>query len=309
MSLIYVTPVAVRPYMEDERPEGEGMSRRSVIWASAVGLLLAGCAPSAPALSGSIGAIRTGAAQAKTESAGAFAAINTAGRDSAIEGLLDDNAAPSDDALAPVITRDTAARWNAAFDQIDAYLAALQDLADTRRSDEAYARLAGIGSTLQNGALHARLPRDSAEAFTVFGAAVQAGAERKAQSIMRETDPLFQKLVRGMGDLVSGSGRGTLSGIVETQWRERLDGIAADEYGTVKLGTRDQRRAAIENYGKALDARDAQLHALASLRDSLFALAEAHSAAAKSHDGATLYWIEQLDQRLAKARASVQEAR
>lgn len=285
------------------------MNARSVTLASVVSLLLAGCAPSAPALSGNIGAIRTGAAQAKTESAGAFAAINTAGRDSAIEGLLDENAPPSDEALAPLITRDTAARWNAAFDQIDAYLAALQDLTDTRRSDEAYARLAGIGSALQSGALHARLPANSASAFTVFGAAVQAGAERKAQSIMRETDPAFQTLVRGMGDLVSGPGRGTLSGIVETQWRERLDGIAADEYGPVRQGTRDQRRAVILDYGKALDARDAQLYALASLRDSLFALAEAHSAAAKSRDGAALYWVDQLDQRLAKARASAQEAR
>jgi hypothetical protein len=275
----------------------------------AVSLPLAGCAPSAPALSGNIGAIRSGAAQTRTESAGAFAAINTTGRDSAIEGLLDDNAAPSDDALAPLITRDTAARWNAAFDQIDAYLAGLQDLTDTHRSDEAYARLAGIGSALQSGVLHARLPRDSSSAFTAFGAAIQAGAERKAQSIMRETDPAFQLLVRGMGDLVAGPGRGTLSGIVESQWRERLDGIAADEYGNVKQGTRDQRRAVIIDYGKALDARDAQLYALASLRDSLFALAEAHGAAAKSRDGATLYWIEQIDQRLAKARASVQEAR
>ncbi|WP_447725015.1 hypothetical protein [Sphingomonas koreensis] len=285
------------------------MSTRFTMLVSTVGLLLAGCAPSAPALSGSIGAIRTGAAQTKTESTGAFAAINMTGRDSAIEGLLDDNAAPSDDALAPLITRDTVARWNVAFDQIDAYLAGLQDLTDTRRSDEAYADLAGIGSALQSSVLHAKLPRDSASAFAAFGAAVQAGAERKAQLIMRETDPAFQTLVRGMGDLVSGPGKGTLSGIVESQWRERLDGIAADAYGTVKQGSRDERQAVIQDYGKALDARDAQLYALASLRDSLFALAEAHSAAAKSRDGATLYWIEQIDQRLANARASVKEAR
>ena len=264
------------------------MSMRAAITASAIGLLVSGCVPSAPVLSGNIGAIRTGAAQTRTESSGAFAAINSTGRDSAIEGLLDDNAA---------------------FDQIDAYLTGLQDLSDTRRSDEAYTRLAGIGSALQSGALHVRLPRDSASAFTAFGAAVQAGAERRTQSIMREVDPAFQTLLRGMGDLVAGPGKGTLSGIVETQWRERLDGIAADEYGPVKQGTRDQRRAVIVDYGKALDARDAQLYALASLRDSLFALAEAHSAAAKSHDGATLYWIEQIDQRLGKARASIGEAR
>ncbi len=285
------------------------MGARSAILTSAIGALLAGCVPSAPVLSGNIGAIRTGAAQTRTESASAFTAINSTGRDSAIEGLLDENAAPSDDALAPLITRDTAARWTAAFDQIDAYLSALEDLSDTRRADEAYTRLAGVGSALQSGALHVRLPRESASAFTAFGAAVQAGAERKTQSIMRDVDPAFQRLVRGMGDLVAGPGKGTLSGIVETQWRERLDGIAADEYGTVKQGTRDQRRAVIQDYSKALDARDAQLYALASLRDSLFALAEAHSAAAKSKDGATLYWIEQIDQRLTKARASVAEAR
>lgn len=285
------------------------MGARSAILTSAIGALLAGCVPSAPVLSGNIGAIRTGAAQTRTESASAFTAINSTGRDSAIEGLLDENAAPSDDALAPLITRDTAARWTAAFDQIDAYLSALEDLSDTRRADEAYTRLAGVGSALQSGALHVRLPRESASAFTAFGAAVQAGTERKTQSIMRDVDPAFQRLVRGMGDLVAGPGKGTLSGIVETQWRERLDGIAADEYGTVKQGTRDQRRAVIQDYSKALDARDAQLYALASLRDSLFALAEAHSAAAKSKDGATLYWIEQIDQRLTKARASVAEAR
>lgn len=285
------------------------MNARSVILVSTITVLLAGCVPSGPVLSGNIGVIRTGAAQARTESATAFTTINATGRDSAIEALLDENAAPSDEALAPLVTRDTAARWNAAFDQIDAYLAGLQDLTDTRRSDEAYARLAGIGSALQSSTLHVRLPRDSDSAFTAFGAAVQAGAERRTQSIMREVDPAFQRLVRGMGDLVAGPGKATLSGIVETQWRERLDGIAADEYGPLKQGTRDQRRAVIQDYSKALDARDAQLYALASLRDGLFALAEAHSAAAKSHDSATLYWIEQLDQRLAKARTSVKEAR
>lgn len=285
------------------------MRKHPALLTTIAALGVAACASTSPAFDGSIGVIRTGAAQAKTESAGAFVAINATGRESAIEILLDGNTAPSDDALAPLISRDTAARWNMAFDQLDAYLAGVQDLVDTRRSDDAFAKLEGIGSALRSDEFHAKLPQGSASAFALFGAAVQTGAERKAQSIMREADPAFQKLMRGMGDLVAGPGKGTLSAIVETQWRERLDGIAADDYGNVRQGTRDQRRGVILDYGKAFDARDAQLYALASLRDSLLALAEAHGAAAKNHGGATVYWIEQLDLRLKKARASAQEAR
>lgn len=265
-------------------------------------LLLAACSHG-PALSEGVGAMRTSVAGAKAGSAKAFTDINAARRDDAIEDILDANTPPSEAAFAPVIDRDTAAAWSEAFDRVDEYLGGLQQLVDPKASAETTKNLNAIGTALQSDTIGVNLPKGSAQLFAALGGAlVQASAEHKAQAIMLRTDPQFQSLMRRLGDLVAGKGEGTLAAMVRTQWQRRLDGIAADDYGKVRNGSRDERKAAVQAYATALDARDAQLETLGNLRASLLALGEAHGAAARGSDGAVFYWIAQLNQRLKEAR-------
>jgi hypothetical protein len=271
--------------------------------AIAAGVLLSGCATHGPVLSEGVGAMRTSVAGAKAGTTKAFADINAARRDDAIDDILDANMAPSEAAFEPVIDRDTAARWGEAFDRVDDYLGALQDLVDPKRSAETTTNLNAIGTALQSDTIGVKLPHGAAQVFAALGGAlVQAAAERKAQAVMLRTDPQFQSLMRRLGDLVAGKGEGTLAAMVKTQWQRRLDGIAADTYGDVRAAGRDERKAVVVEYAAALDARDAQLQTLDGLRSSLFALAEAHGAAARGSDGAVFYWIAQLNQRLKEAR-------
>lgn len=270
-------------------------------------LLLAGCAANGPVLGESVTTMRAGVAQAKTESGDAFADINASRRDFAIEDVLDANRAPDEKDFAPVIDQDTAGRWNEAFDRLDEYFAALLDLVDAKRSEQTGANLTAIGTALQSETIGAQLPRGSSETFAALGQLiVQASAENKALKVMQETDPAFQRLMRKMGDLVSSPDDGTLSALVRDQWQRRLNDIAADDYGAVKNGTRDQRAAVIRSYADALDQRNVKLAALASLRASLLALGEAHAAAAKGSDSAVLYWISQLNDRLKEARQNAE---
>lgn len=266
-------------------------------------LLLAACATNGPAMSEGVGAMRTGVAAARTGTAKAFTDINGARREDAIEDILDAGTPPSEAAFAPVIDRDTAARWGEAFDRVDEYLGALQQLVDPKASAETSANLSAIGTALQSDTIGVKLPAGSAQLFAALGGAiVQASAEHKAQAVMLRTDPQFQSLMRRMADLVSGDGQGTLAAMVRTQWQRRLDGIAADNFAAVRSGSRDERKVVVTDYATALDARDAQLQTLDALRASLLALAEAHSGAARGSDGAAFYWIAQLNQRLKDAR-------
>ncbi len=270
------------------------------------------CAANGPLLGQGVTTMRAGLAQAKTQSGQAFDDINASRRDFAIEDVLDANRAPQEKDFDPVIDKDTAGRWNGAFDRLDEYFAALIDLVDAKRSQETGTQLSAIGTALQQPTIGLKLPKGSSEVFAQLGRLiVQARAENKALGVMRRTDPAFQTLMRKMGDLVymdddgSGADAGTLSGLVRTQWQRRLRDIAADDYGDVASGPRDARAPVIQKYAAALDERNAKLATLADLRASLLALGEAHAAAAKGSDSAVLYWIGQLNDRLKEARQNV----
>lgn len=270
---------------------------------------LTACAANGPVLSAGVGAMRASVAQSKTASDAAFTDINASRRGFTIEDVLDANRAPKEEDFAPVIANDTIGRWDQAFDKIDEYLAALQDLVDTKRSAETRENLTAIGTALQSETIGVKLPKGAEAVFAALGSAlVQAVAENKALDIMRRTDPAFQRLTRKMGDLVYSPDEGTLSAMIIEQWTRRLRDIAADDYGAAAAkGSREGRIAAIQAYGKALDERNAKLAGLASLRDSLLALGEAHAAAAKGSDSALLYWIGQIDARLKEARKAAEQ--
>jgi hypothetical protein len=265
--------------------------------------LVAGCASNGPLLNTGLTAMRTSVAGAKSTSTETFTHINASRRDFTVEDVLDANRAPQEADFAPLIAPDSIKRWNTAFDKIDEYLAALQDLIDSKRSHATFDNLQSIGSGLTAPSIGVTLPKGAEGAFALFGTAVQGAAEAKALDTMHRVDPAFQQLMSKLGDLSSSSDEASLASIVRTQWKRQLDDIAADDYGKAATsGSVDGRAAAIRAYGQALDRRDAKLAALAALRQSLLELGQAHTAAAKGQNGAMLYWIQQIDVRLKEAR-------
>lgn len=267
-------------------------------------MLLAGCAANGPVLSQGVSAMRAGAAQAKSESGLAIADINASRRQFAIEEVLEANRPPKEDDFKPVIQESVIGKWNKAFDTFDEYFAALLELLSTERPQEAAANLKAIGEALQGEPIKAQLPTGSEQAIGEFGGfLIRAAQEKEALKAMRTADPAFGRVMHKMADLISGPAEKTLSSMVKTQWARRLEADAI-AYTELEGGTREQRAAIITSYAKGLDERDAKLAALANLRLSLIALGEAHAQAAAGSNEAALYWIAQLQERLAQARVS-----
>lgn len=269
-------------------------------------LAVAACATPGPVLTESVSAIRTGVAAAETETQKVFAEVNAGARDDTIERLVRANQGPSEAAFAAVISDDTAARWAAAFDAMDQYLAALQDLVGEGRSGVIAEDLGAIGSTLQSDSFGVKLPAGSAGLFASLGGAlVQASAERSAMDIMRRTDGAFVALTSGLADLVAQpvgqSQTGTLRGMIGRHWDNRLTGVE-NAYRQVAAGSAAERRAVLETYGETIDKREAEFLKMARLREALLAIGETHSAAAEGKSGAVLFWLDQINDRLKQAR-------
>lgn len=268
-------------------------------------LLTLGACANQQELSSGLGVMRTGVAHMRTSTDDAFTELNSSRRDFAIEDVLDANRAPTEADFASLIDPDTTLRWRKAYDAVDGYLAALQTLVDTKRSEQTRAGLEEVGTGVQ--ALGIGLPTGAQTAFSAFGGAVvQAAAERKAMTVIRRVDPSFRRLMITLGDLVAGPDEGTLRALTVTQWKRRLQDIAADDYTVAAAqGSRERREAVVRAYRTALDERDAKLGALADLRDALLALGEAHGAAARGGDGAVIFWIGQIEARLKDVRDAI----
>ncbi|MBO9711319.1 hypothetical protein [Sphingomonas sp.] len=273
-----------------------------------IGMMLAltACATQGAVLSTGVGAIRTSATAANAETETVFGEINAAHRDDVIALLLAQRARPSEAAFAPAIAPETAGRWAAAFDGVDNYLAALQDLVDPKRSTAVTDNLKGVGEALQSPTFGAKIPPEAVSLFASFGGAiVQAAAEGKALAIMRRTDPEFRALMTGLAGLVGEPGAtsrpGTLRAMVDDHWAGLLSGVETAFVG-VANGTEDERKPLLVSYGTLIDERQAYRERLARLRTALLAMAEAHSEAAKGSAGGTFYWIEQINGYFQKAR-------
>ncbi|NYT40378.1 hypothetical protein HZY97_06400 [Sphingomonas sp. R-74633] len=267
-------------------------------------LALSACATQGAVLTTGVGAIRASATAADAETEKVFGEINAAQRDDVITLLLAQKARPSEEAFAPVITPETAARWNAIFDGVDKYLGGIQDLVDTKRSAAITEDLQGVGEALQSPNFGVKIPNEAVGLFANLGGAlVQAAAEKKAQDVMRRTDPEFRALMGGLAELVGGpeSRPGTLRAMVDEHWAGLLIGVE-HSFGAVLTAPDAARSPLLVSYGKLLDERQAYRDRLERLRRALVAIGEAHSAAAKGSPGGTYYWIGQINGYVKQAR-------
>jgi hypothetical protein len=99
---------------------------------------------------------------------------------------------------------------------------------------------------------------------------------------MRKADPAVRAVLASMADAIGASDQTGVRGTVWSNWETRLAQGPVRDYSNAVRNNNDLagKRAAAEAYLDLLDRRDAQLAALASLRQSLLLLADAHAAAA-----------------------------
>lgn len=284
------------------------MSNRHVTWATLAGLSLAACATPGPVLTESVGTIRTGVALADEQAAASFKAANSLALEIAIErkvGLPETSLREND--FPAAVDLETIAKWEASFNLLDRYLAGLQKLVDPSRADATGTGLSELAEEMQDGAMDAKLPVGVGPVVAALGRAiVQIGAERKAQMVLRRTDPAFQQVTAAMADAIGADDNGDLRGTVRNYWTNKF-GESVVAYGRISPDAKDERRAVIADYLKLIDARNADLARLRTLRTSILALGEAHAAAARGDAGTALYWIGRVSDWVKATKESIEK--
>ena len=275
--------------------------------AAGLALLLAACGTPGAITHENVGSLRSGIAAAGQQSQLAFDAANKLARDQSIAAVVADPDFQLNEADFPLPAPPEATqKWAQAFGLLDSYAAALQSLVDPVRAGETGDRLQQLGTTLNGPSLNAGIPASVAGAFSALGSAImQARAEKKATDVMRRTDPAFNRVV---GDMAAAIGTGatdagSLQNSVAANWNASVLTLIEDDYSKLSPADADARRAVIDRYLTAIAGRDAQLASLSQLRQSLLALGEAHSAAARGSPGDALYWVQRIDGWLDEVKA------
>lgn len=267
-------------------------------WA-ALALAVSGCATPGPILTQNVGALRSGISAAQQQSQLAFDAANKLAREQSINAVVADTDFKLTEADFPLpAPPDATQKWAQAFSILDSYGAALQSLVDPKRSAATGDRLQELATTLNGSSLAAGIPANLAGAFSALGSAlVQARSEKKATDVMRKTDFAFNQVVNEMATAIgtSGSEVGSLQNSVASAWNSSVLTLIEDDYSKLTPADQAGRRAVIDRYLKAIAGRDTQLANLSQLRQSLLALGEAHSAAARGSPGDALFWIQRVN--------------
>ena len=263
---------------------GFGRSARGVRWAVAAlaaGLALAGCAGTVS--SSELTGFGTAAASLGRQTDINFAEANRIARRAPVapivrSGAVGLTAAP----FAPAVPPEVANDWRSAFSDLERYGLLLGTLTNDDQRKQTTAAFKNLGVELNNGVVGARISPGVAAAFsTLAGTLVEIEAQRRAREILVRTDPQVRALLTAMADAVGASDGEGLRGTVTSAWTA-AGGRQQRLYAQAVEAKRDEdaRRTIVGDYLSLLDRRQAQLASLASLRASLLALADAHSAAA-----------------------------
>jgi hypothetical protein len=283
---------------EGARNRGRTITCVGKLLVVAATLAASACATPGPILTENVGALRSGVTAARQQAQTSFASANELSREQAISRkirLSDTILRQGDFPLA--VPAAAAQQWEGAFGILDQYAAALQTLVDPTRSQETASAIGALGQSLNRPTINAKIPAGLTAVFQALGQAlVQAHAERRATSVMRKTDPAFADVVSQMATAIGTPEQaGSLSNTVASQWNSSVLPMLENEYGQVKPSDRDARRRVVEAYVKAMAERDRQLSDLVLLQQSILALGEAHSSAAKGRPGDALFWIGRIN--------------
>jgi hypothetical protein len=256
----------------------------------------------------------TGVSQARQQSGVAVKDANKLAREASIRYVLaSTQPGLSEDRFVTAVEPDDIARWDNAFAGMQSYCAAIQNLLSPDKSTAFEDAAIGFAKELKEGHAATDLPPGVAAAFTQIGETVIAAAQQHAASTaMRRADPHVRDALTSMAKAIGEDPRGKrgaavqhvgLMGTVYTNWESALGPSRIRFAVATTQNNADERQAAITEFMDVLDRRDAELDALASLRQSLLLLADAHSAAARGQKQDADSFIALISQQLQQTQA------
>jgi hypothetical protein len=185
--------------------------------------------------------------------------------------------------LAPALDANSLRIWNGTFSELEAYAAALEALVDPNL-------VAGVGPSLSalgtNMAAKAQLDAFEkhpglADAVSKAGTAIAgAAAGRRAQDIMRETNPAIHDLLTELGKMLVDEKDGVEIGPIADMHAAWTDRAAAKRVEFARATSADAKRRIALEFVEILDKRDASDQLFRQLRSTLDSLAIDHAAAA-----------------------------
>lgn len=225
----------------------------------------------------------TAAATLSRQTDANFAEANRIARSAAVDRFVRAGTVGLTEApFAPAVPVEVTDQWRSAFSNLERYGLLLGTLTDPAQGKQTTAAFKNLGAELRNGVASANISPGVAAGFSALaGALVDMEAQQRAQEILRRTDPEVRSLLTAMADAVGASDSEGLRGTVASAWTAS-GGRLQRNYALAVEAKRDEdsRRAIVTDYLTLLDRRQAQLASLASMKSSLLALADAHSAAA-----------------------------
>lgn len=279
-----------------------GPIRRS---APVVAALLAGCVHAPDPSQLSRFAEATGKVHAQADLA--FGRANAVSRQAAID-LFVASRRPglSERSFPPAIDAASIAAWDSALSDLERYGALLARLTDGGRGGRTTAAVAALGRELQSGETRTPIgPGVGAGFAALAGILVDASGATSAKRIMAETDPDVRRVLTAMAEAVGADPSEGLQGTVATNWTATTAPTRIAYAAAAEKGDETRQRALAVDYLASIDRRDSDLKALAALRSSLLALADAHSAAAAGSAPTQAAIIDGIDRRLADARRDI----
>lgn len=214
-----------------------------------------------------------------------FAAANALAQEESIKYVIASNKVTITDAdFTPLLSPDAVAEWDTSFSKLEAYASALQTLSSGNEGTQFSNSAQGLGKQLQTGAIGAKISNGVAAAFIELGQAlINLKAGHDAQAIMHQTDPAIRQVFTQMAAAIGENNKSGLRADVWSNWTTKIaQGPGQDYIAAGKNGNNTaQKTTAAQSYVAMMAQRDAQLSTLATLRQSLLALADAHTAAAK----------------------------
>jgi hypothetical protein len=235
---------------------------------------------------------------ARQQAKASFGAANEVAREQAVERkvrLADTILRQTD--FPAAVPEEAARDWDAAFAIVDRYGAALQSLVNSKRAEETSSAIGGLAESLNAPNINLGVPDGLTAVFQNLGQAlVQVRAERKATTVMRATDGAFNNVVGQMATAIGEPAEaGSLANTVWSQWENSVLPLLEEEYRKLAPTDLTGRRRVVQSYVQAMAERDSQLSDLILLQQSLLALGEAHSAAARGKPGDALFWVGRIN--------------
>lgn len=257
-------------------------------------LAFAGCAaPSKEA----IGSFTSGVAAANEQATVTFAKVNELTRSTSLD-RIERLSALSDDELPQALPNDAIANWDRTFAALVTYGTQLQKLLDPGTTDVVKESLLNLGGQIkQTDRFKVPDPGIAAAFVALADLITKAAAASKAREVIVTTDPAVRNVFTAMADSIGGTRdvgvRGTLNSTKVTK-------LGALQVAFLAEGA--PKRTIAEAYLAMRQDFEAHDAALASLRNSFLALADAHTALATDNTVEATALIDMVRGALADAR-------